>query len=301
LNINQNIDVPFLHFSFLKDIKVYGVYNNSFVKYLETYPYVRNEHFHNFYTILLVTGGQGKITVNDTTYAIKPKTICLIAPDQRHSYKGVNNAEGKILFICQDYYVEEFSYIRLLNVFSCTSQVTLDTCKPCILLSDTEYKTLFDLFGSINKEYDSYTPANNAVTIIRSFINIMLLRLTDIHEMKSDNLNTGSTIIINDLSHLIDSSFLKEHNIKFYAAALNISEKQLNDLCNRFFNRSLKKILKDRLMLEARKLLISSEMSISEISYKLNYDDNSYFNKVFRNEIGLTPKKFRDIHRKLIP
>jgi AraC family transcriptional regulator, transcriptional activator of pobA len=57
----------------------------------------------------------------------------------------------------------------------------------------------------------------------------------------------------------------------------------------------------DRLMQEARILLISTEMSISEISYKLNYDDNSYFNKVFKKETGLTPKRFRDIHKKLVP
>ena len=301
LNQNQNIEVPFLHLSFLKDNKVDGVYYNSFLKYLETYPVVRNEHIHNFYTILLVTGGQGKITVNDATYEIKPKTICRIAPDQRHSYEGIYNADGNILFICQDYYVEEFSFIRLLNVFSCTSQVNRNSCNPCIALSDKEFKSLSDLISSISNEYDSYTPENNAVSIMRSLLNILLLRLSDIHETKSDNSSTGSSIMIHELSHLIDSSFVKEHHIKFYTSALNISEKQLNDLCNRYFNSSLKKILKDRLMLEARKLLISSEMSVSEISYKLNYDDNSYINKVFRKEVGLTPKKFRDIHRKLVP
>jgi YesN/AraC family two-component response regulator len=57
----------------------------------------------------------------------------------------------------------------------------------------------------------------------------------------------------------------------------------------------------DRLMQEARKLLLSTDLSVSEISYKLNYDDNSYFNKVFKKETGLTPKRFRDIHKKLVP
>jgi AraC-like DNA-binding protein len=63
----------------------------------------------------------------------------------------------------------------------------------------------------------------------------------------------------------------------------------------------MKKILQNRLMQEARKLLLSSDLTISEIAYKLNFEDNSYFNKVFKNKNGLTPKRFRDIHKKLLP
>jgi len=77
--------------------------------------------------------------------------------------------------------------------------------------------------------------------------------------------------------------------------------KHMNEICHRYFNYGLKKILTDRLMQEARKLLLSTEFSVSEISYKLNFDDNSYFNKVFRKQTGLTPKKFRDLHKGLLP
>lgn len=299
--LDQNIEESFYHFSFLKDIKVYGVYYNSFTKYLESYPLVRNRHKHDFYSIIFFTSGKGKLTVNNVSYKILPNTICLIAPNQSHSFDALINAEGSILFICQDYYVEEFSYIRLLNVFSCTSQMPGNSCNPCISLSGSQLKTVSDLIGSVRSEYEAYSPSNNSVTILRSFINILLLRLSDINEGSSNELGNGSTIMIHELSNLIDSSFIKEHHIGFYTSSFNITEKQLNDLCKRYFNCGLKKILKDRLMQEARKLLISTELSVSEISYKLNFQDNSYFNKVFRKEIGLTPKRFRDIHRRLIP
>jgi len=297
----QNIEEPFYHFSFLKDIKVYGVYFNSFVKYVESYPFIRNGHKHDFYSFLYFTSGKGNLRVNDISYKIHPNTVCLIAPNQMHSFEGLTNAEGKILFLCKDYYVEEFSYIRLLNVFSCTSEVIGNFCNPCISLADREVKTILDLFWSVSSEYEAYSPSDNSVAILRSLINILLLRLSDINEERSNEVGNGSTILIHELSNLIDSSFLREHHIGFYTSAFNISEKQLNDLCNKYFSWGLKKILRDRLMLEARKLLISTELSVSEISYRLNYNDNSYFNKVFRKETGITPKKFRDIHRRLIP
>lgn len=297
----KNTEEPFFHFDFLKDIKVYGVYFNSFTKYLDLYPFMRNGHIHDFYTVLFLKDGKGTIKVNDVPYPILPKTICLIAPHQKHSFAGIENAEGSVLFFCQDYYVEEFSYIRLLNVFSCTSQIPGEFCNPCISLSEKEFSNILNLTGSIDNEYCNYSPSNSSVTIIRSLLNILLLRLSDIYEEKSNRSNAGTTILIHELSHLIDSSYIREHHIGFYTTAFNISEKQLNDLCNRYFNCGLKKILIDRLMQEARKLLVSTELSVSEISYKLNYDDNSYFNKVFKKETGITPKRFRDIHKKLVP
>jgi AraC-like DNA-binding protein len=280
---------------------VYGVYYNSLQRYLGHYPFIRDEHSHDFYTILFFTGGKGTIKVNNVPYNIKPQTLCLIAPFQKHSFEDLEDTEGLVLFFCQDYYVEEFSYIRLLDVFSCTSQANGSNCNPCVDLTGSGNVNLVEQIRSIGKEYENCNSSNYSLSIIRSLLNIMLLRLSEIYDTKSGRSKNGASILIHELSRLIDSSYIREHNIGFYTSAFSISEKQLNDVCNKYFNCGLKKILKDRLMQEARKLLISTELSVSEISYKLNYDDNSYFNKVFKKESGLTPGRFRDIHKKLVP
>jgi AraC family transcriptional activator of pobA len=301
LYYKKNTEESFFHFNFLNDIKVYGVYYNSIERYLGNYPFIRNEHFHDFYTILFLKGGKGTLKVNNVSYKVGAGTICLIAPFQKHSFEGLDDVKGLILFFCQDYYVEEFSYIRLLDVFSCTSQVNGKNCNPCIDLLEKENGYFTELIRSIGSEYEYCNSSNNSVIIIRSLLNIMLLRLSEIYDAKSGRSINGTSVLIHELSLLLDSSFIKEHHIGFYTSAFNISEKQLNDICNKYFNCGLKKILMDRLMQEARKLLLSTELTVSEISYKLNYDDNSYFNKVFKKETGLTPKRFRDIHKKLVP
>ena len=148
---------------------------------------------------------------------------------------------------------------------------------------------------------NSYTHSNSSAIIIRSHLNIMLLKLTELYETKSGKSNSNDSILIHSLSHLVDSYFIQEQKLKFYTSAFNISESQLNEICNKHFNCGLKKILQTRLMQEARKLLLSSELSVSEIAYKLNFEDNSYFNKVFKSKTGLTPKRFRDIHKRFVP
>jgi AraC-like DNA-binding protein len=154
---------------------------------------------------------------------------------------------------------------------------------------------------SIESEYEQYTPSNNSAVIIRSHLNIMLLKLSELYETKSGKSDNRDSILIHSLSHLIDSYFIQEQQLGFYTSAFNMSESQLNYICNKHFKSGLKKILQNRLMQEARKLLLSSELSVSQIAYKLNFEDNSYFNKVFKNKTGLTPKRFRDIHKKLVP
>jgi len=297
----HNTEKSLYHFSFLRDIRVHGIYFNSFVKFLNLYCFIKKAHAHDFYSVILFTKGHGSIAINNDTYNVHPQTICILAPDQMHSFEGLDDVEGVIFFFCQDFYVEEFSFIRLLNLFSYTAQTGIGVCNPCIDLSDNEYYSINSVIDSIKNEYELYTPSNNSAVIIRSHLNIMLLKLTELYEAKSGKSNKNDSIIIHSLSHLIDSYFIQEQHLGFYTSAFNISESQLNELCNKHFNCGLKKILQNRLMQEARKLLLSSELSVSEIAYKLNFEDNSYFNKVFKNKTGLTPKRFRDIHRRFVP
>ena len=301
LHPTLNTEKPLYHFSFLKDIKVHGIYYNTFERYLCQYPFIKSNHFHDFYTVLLFTKGTSTIRINNDDYPVQPQTICLIAPNQMHSFEGLEDVEGIIFFFCQDFYVEEFSFIRLLNVFSTTSSINGNKGNPCICLSDEEYNPVSHIIESVSHEYHASTATNNSAVIIRSLLNIMLLKLSSLYEVKSGKLPHNDSTLIHSLAHLVDSYFMKEHNIGFYTTAFNISEKQLNDICNRHFNCGLKKILQDRLMQEARKLLLSSEMSVAEISYKLNFEDNSYFNKVFKSKTGITPKRFREMHLKLLP
>ena len=298
---NNYKEKSFFHFSFLRDIKVNGIYFNSFTRYLNLYPFIRKEHYHDFYTIILFTGGNGTIKVTNDSCAVQSQSICLIAPNQMHSFEFPGDAEGIVFFFCQDFYVEEFSYIRLLDIFSCASKMAGNICNSCLDLSASEFIQVSNLIRSIEVEYESTVTSSSSASIIRSLLNIMLLRLSDFYDMRSVRSFRSDSILIHELSSLVDSSFIREHQTGFYTTTLNVSEKHLNDLCFKYFNCSLKKILTDRLMQEARKQLLSSDITISELSYKLNFEDNSYFNKVFKKNTHLTPKRFRDIHRKLIP
>lgn len=280
---------------------MHGIYFSSFERLIEHYPFLRKGHTHDFYSLLFFKSGNGIVKVNNNSFEVRPDSVCLISPCQIHSFEFTESMTGQVIFFCQDYYVEEFSFLRLLNLFSCTSKLTGEICNPVFNLEEKDFNRLSGIVSSIESEYESFTLTNNSATIMRSLLNILLLRLTELSNLRSENITDSDTVLVHELSRLVDAYFIKEHNVNFYTSAFNISEKHLNDICNKHFNCGLKKILKDRLMQEARKLILSSELSVSEISYKLNFEDNSYFNKVFKQETGITPKKFRELHKKLVP
>lgn len=298
---HQNTERSFYHFSFLRERKVYGFYCNSITSVLNTYTPLKKNHTHDFYSVLVFTKGTGILRINNDAYNVLPKTVCLISPDQTHSFEGLEDTKGYIFFFCQDFYIEEFSFVRLLNIFSYTAKTGLNASSPCISLTDTEYDPIISIIDSVRKEWDSNANDNDSAIVIRSFLNIMLLKLSAFYDKRSENTAKSDSIMIHSLAHLVDSYFIQEQHLGFYTSAFNISESQLNDLCHKHFNCGLKKILQNRLMQEARKLLLSSELSVAEIAYKLNFEDNSYFNKVFKSKIGLTPRKFRDMHKRLLP
>jgi AraC-like DNA-binding protein len=78
-----------------------------------------------------------------------------------------------------------------------------------------------------------------------------------------------------------------------YAAKMNITPNYLNALCRKKSGKSAGELIRQRILLEAKRLLAHSTMSISEIAFQLGFEDNSYFGRYFRRYTRLTPGEFR--------
>ena len=74
---------------------------------------------------------------------------------------------------------------------------------------------------------------------------------------------------------------------------MNITDRQLGYLCKKTVNKTPLEILTDRIVLQAKRLLIHSNLSISSISNELNYNNDSYFIRLFKKNTKLTPEQFR--------
>ncbi|MEI6899486.1 MAG: AraC family transcriptional regulator [Bacteroidota bacterium] len=92
---------------------------------------------------------------------------------------------------------------------------------------------------------------------------------------------------------ILENNYTRNEGVGFYADKLNTSVRNLNLLCSKEFGKSVSEIIETRKLIEARQLLLNTEMNISEIGYSLGYNEKSYFTRVFSRKTGLTPSEFR--------
>ena len=150
-----------------------------------------------------------------------------------------------------------------------------------------------NIFKKINSLYEAKEK------MYEEFIRIYILEL--FYLVLSNSLETSESInitnqknIILRFEKLVEENYTTEHYPKFYADKLAITANYLNFVCKNFSGKKAGEIIRDRVILEAKRLLVNSELSISQIAFQLGFEDNSYFTKFFKTFSGSSPSEFRN-------
>ena len=92
---------------------------------------------------------------------------------------------------------------------------------------------------------------------------------------------------------LVEKNYRSLKLPKEYAVLLHITPNHLNALVTSLTGKNAGSIIRERVLLEAKRLLTNAAMSVSEIAYDLEFQDNSYFTRFFKRYTGQTPEAFR--------
>ena len=99
--------------------------------------------------------------------------------------------------------------------------------------------------------------------------------------------------IVREFNFLVEQHFKEKHSVSEYADMLNKSPKTLSNLFGKFHTKSPLKMIQDRIMLEARRMLRYTEKPVSEIGYDLGFNDIQSFSRFFKKNEGHSPSEFR--------
>src|SRR5690606_2588998 len=103
--------------------------------------------------------------------------------------------------------------------------------------------------------------------------------------------------VLKNFQRLIEMHFLELHLPSEYANLLAITPNHLNALCKEHLGMKAGELIRNRILLEAKRLLVNLELSVSQVGYALNFSDSSYFTRFFKKKTGQTPEEFRKEHR----
>lgn len=104
--------------------------------------------------------------------------------------------------------------------------------------------------------------------------------------------------ISRDFKRLLKENIRWNKSPSGYAGMLNISEAYLNEAVKKTTGFTAGYWIRDYVILEAKRLLFYTEMSVKEIAHTLGYDDHTYFSRLFRQTVGITPLAFRAAYLK---
>jgi len=275
---------------------------NAFTRAGKTFDIIRYEDFmqetngfafphrHNYYMILLATEGTGSQLIDFKSYPIDAGMVFLLYPGMIHAWEKDENLKGYLLFFTQEFFTLRFNDNNLLQFPFFNSSYSL----PYVKFPEEEIENISCFFEKMLQDYkknDDYM-----VSALRSYLNILLIQCGRIYQSKKPVENEEqhqSKLLIKNFEYLIDENFKEKKLVKDYAKLLHITPNYLNIICKESLDKSAGELIRDRVILEAKRMLSHENLTVGEIGYELNFKDNAYFCRFFKKKEGLSPDKFR--------
>lgn len=245
-------------------------------------------HRHNYYEIFMFANGGGDHEIDFGSYSISNNSIHFVSPGQVHCVRREPGSFGSILLFSRDFYY--FGSKADLSLFEYPFLNGSAAGTPVLELGKNQFDELLTLSQKMGME-DNSTGDNSAV--IRSYLHIFLLKCSQYVQPVTLSQTDHKKQNFYGFQRLLEQHFREQHLSSFYADNLDLSSRKLNDACLAHASKSSLQLIKERLMLEARRLLQHSDLSIKEIAYFLGFDDPAYFNRFFKRNEGIPAGDYR--------
>lgn len=261
-----------------------------FGAYLEKhYHNLHKPHRHSFYHLVLFTKGKGNHTIDFEKFSVKPLQIYFMVPGQVHSWHFNGEVDGYIVhfnevllstFLQNNHYLERFFFLQ--------GRAEDSVCQ----LSTQAHPIVTDLFEAMLREIGQSKEQN--VDVIRlKLLELFITVDRNCSGKKGKNVPQQKHTLLRSFQRHIEKHYRDIKLPKEYADLLYVTPNHLNALCQELVGKTAGDLIRDRVMLEAKRLLTSADLTVTEIAYELNFQDNSYFNRFFKKNEGVTPDEFR--------
>ena len=234
-------------------------------------------HLHGFYEIIWFQKGSGTHYVDFNQYAIAPGTIFFISPGQIHSFDTKHDQEGYVLKICAELFDD---FVSL----------------SCVTVQDKDSAALEMLIGAMQEELkkeDSLGHREALHALVKLFVIMVRRSYAEINPSAPNPHKVSYKAFLN-FRKLIEENYCRMHTVKDYAALLNVSSKTLTLYVNECSKYSPLELINNRIILEAKRLLRYSVLSVKEIAFRLGFEDPSYFAKFFKRLVKQSPADYSE-------
>lgn len=242
-------------------------------------------HRINFFAVMVITKGVVNHQVDFKHYELNTNDCLVISKGQVHSFDPNSVYEGYLLLFTEEFILKHLSISTHFKVSHLLNQ---HFSPPRYLLK----KQLLKLFQNLISEIENHETVFRT-NIIAAHFSIFLLLLSEINHQTIGYKNNDGFDSFENFRKAVEKNYQVTRNANDYAQELGISYKHLNEICKKYTSKTAKEFIDDYTVLEIKRILSSSSMSIKEVCFSTGFDEPTNFLKYFKKKTGMTPAQFK--------
>ncbi|MGG5209279.1 helix-turn-helix domain-containing protein [Chryseobacterium sp. MIQD13] len=234
-------------------------------------------HRHNFFEIIWFSHVKedSYLELDFESHYLKNNQICIIAPGQVFNMK-LKGEKGYVLAVSREIFKEVCDIEMILTGGTCPFLLDVQGRKAC--------STLISL---MEEEYNGAS----RIDLLKAYLQAFCIIIKEQINLQNTSINDRQRI--QKLIGLIEEHYIIQRETNFYADQLKISTHHLNDIVRLSRGTTVKKMIAQRLLLEAKRELSFGALTVKEIAFKLGFSDASYFSRFFKKHSGRNPDNFK--------
>lgn len=245
-------------------------------------------HALTFHDIMLVTRGRGSFWLDGHEYRVRAGAMFFTSPGQVRRWR-VRGLDGICLFFPALFLEEFFSDAAFLHRLP---YVHASFDKRSLHFPPRASAAVRRRLLAMQRELKARRP--DSVHLLRAGLYEALITFARAYatQYRVPSERAVHPMVLDFLAR-VDRQFRREHRVASYASELGVSPGHLSALCRRYLGRSAKSVIRQRIDVEARRMLLFSADSAESVGYALGFGDPSYFSRFFRAATGRSPSAFR--------
>lgn len=266
---------------------------DRFKEYLSKNPHLQVVHKHSFYHLVYFTQGGGEHLVDFKTFKVQKGMIYFMRPGQVHNWHFKGAVDGYIINFSSTFFDSLSINSNISDQFSFFDGNLLN---QIIYLRKATQKNVEAVFETIIREQKENKPSAQLM-IAGLLMQLFVLVQREIEDTAPpETMIHQQAPVIRKFQQLVELHFREMKLPNEYASLLYVTPHYLNAQCKTFLHTPAGEVIRNRIVLEAKRLLVNAELSIAAIALELNFADTSYFVKFFKKYTGATPDAFRNQH-----
>ncbi|KIF63870.1 AraC family transcriptional regulator [Pseudomonas fluorescens] len=235
--------------------------------------------------LLFVFKGQAELEIEGQRTQLETPAIQVLPPLSVHGFRFSEDVEGFIVTLATP-------LINHLQAQLGDSVHALARAENYPAGKDGDY--LNSLFSALQAEYNGHQPAREM--LMHSLVSVIMVWVSRqaIVRHKASQRPQRQREYLNGFIQLVEETYRQHVKVEDLAHRLGISVSHLNGTCRELAGQPALQIMHERQLLEAKRLLTYTSMTIYEMSELLGFSDPTNFTRLFRRRVGISPKAFRD-------